>query len=75
MPRYFFDTDDGDLGLVDREGQFLADDASARAAALEALSDMLRDHVAAGETRVFSISVRDEQDRLIFAGAVALATS
>ena len=35
---------------------------------------MLRDHVAAGETRVFSISIRDEQDRLIIAGAVALAT-
>ena len=72
MPRYFFDTDDGDLGLVDREGQILADDATARAAAMHALSDMLRDHVAAGETRVFS--VRNEQDRLIFAGAVALAT-
>lgn len=74
MPRYFFDTDDGDLGLVDREGQILADDATARAAAMHALSDMLRDHVAAGETRVFSTSVRNEQDRLIFAGAVALAT-
>lgn len=74
MPRYFFDTDDGDLGLVDREGQILADDATARAAALHALSDMLRDHVAAGKTRVFSTSVRNEQDRLIFAGAVALAT-
>ena len=73
--RYFFDTDDGDLGLVDREGQILADDATARAAALQALSHMLRDHAAAGEPRVFSTSVRDERNRLVFAGAVTLATT
>ena len=75
MPRYFFDTDDGDLGLVDHEGQLLATDSEARNAALHALSDMMRDHLPTGANRVFSVTVHDERNRLIFAGAVALATS
>ncbi|PZR81353.1 MAG: hypothetical protein DI537_38345 [Stutzerimonas stutzeri] len=75
MPRYFFDTDDGDMGLVDREGQILADEAAARFAALHSLSDMLREHVHTSGRQVFSTAVRDGDGKIVFVGAVALATT
>ncbi|WP_408903032.1 DUF6894 family protein [Methylobacterium radiotolerans] len=43
MPRYFFDTDDGDDPLHDDEGMDLPDASGARDAAIGALPDMARD--------------------------------
>jgi len=75
MPRYFFDTDDGDLGLVDHEGDVLEKDASARAVALYKLCDMLGEHIHARGPQTFTAAVRNEKGTLVFAAAVALTTS
>lgn len=74
MPRYFFDTDDGDLGLVDHEGEVLDNDASARAVALHTLCDMLREHIHASGKQTFTAAVRNETGNIVFVAAVALAT-
>lgn len=60
MPRYFFDSIDGDR-FHDDEGMDLADDAAARREALVLLGEVLRERGDAfWKTGRFTLSVRNE---------------
>ena len=72
MPRYFIDTDDGDLLIVDDEGQVLLSEASARMFALDALPDMARDNMPDGDRRTFVVGVRDHTGEVIYRATLAL---
>ena len=60
MPRFFFDTYDGDFFAPDQEGQDLEGIQAAKLIAQDALSDMAQDKLPDGHKRVFVVSVRDE---------------
>lgn len=72
MPRYFFDTDDGDFRCVDDEGAELPDMEAARLAALDELPDMARHKLPDGDRRTFSVRVRDEAGIAIYVATLDL---
>ena len=72
MPRYFIDTDDGDVPCRDEEGYDLPDAGTARRMALDALPDMARDKIPDGDRRTFTARVRDEDGQVIYAAELAL---
>ena len=72
MPRYFFDTDDGDQSHRDDEGHDLPDVQAARVAALDVLPDMARDKMPDGDRRTFVASVRDDQGAIIYIATLSL---
>lgn len=61
MPQYFIDTQFGDFDHHDEEGHDLTDDEAARRTALQALPDMARDAMPAGDNDAFTVTVRDER--------------
>jgi hypothetical protein len=65
VPRFFFDTYDGDFFAPDNEGQDLADIEAAKLIAQEALPDMASDKLPDGDQRVFIVSVRDEAGQVV----------
>ncbi len=72
MPRYFFDTHDGDHLVIDEEGLELDNLAYVRREALSALSDIARDAVPKGPKHAMFISVRDERRNVIFRATLPL---
>ena len=72
MPRYFFETDDGDVFDHDPMGIELADEDDARTAAVAALADMARDKVSDGDRRTFVTIVRDESGAIIYSAVMNL---
>jgi hypothetical protein len=60
MPRYFFDTYDGDRFLSDDVGLEFAGLDEAKAEAQKALPEMAREVLPDGNHRSFVVSVRDE---------------
>lgn len=72
MPRYFIDTSDGNLNVIDREGLELPNDEAAREAALGTLPDMARDLIPDGDRRSFTVSVRDMTGNTIYSAALTL---
>ncbi|WP_336489439.1 DUF6894 family protein [Methylobacterium nigriterrae] len=72
MPRYYIDTDDGDLNVRDERGEELPDRAAARRIAIGVLPDMARSALPDGDRRTFVASVRDEQGRTIFRARLSL---
>jgi hypothetical protein len=54
MPRYFFDTHDGELFTPDSTGQAAKDEAK------KALPDIVKDELPDGDRRTFVIVVKDE---------------
>ncbi len=72
MPRFFFDTDDGDTLDHDDEGQELPGAEEARQAALDALPDMARDKLPDGDHRTFLVTVRDDQGIEIYRATLSL---
>jgi hypothetical protein len=60
MPRYFFDTYDGDRFLPDDVGLEFAGLDEAKAEAQRALPEMAREVLPDGNHRSFVVSVRDE---------------
>jgi hypothetical protein len=75
MPRYFIDTSDGDLTVVDREGLELLNDNAAREAALGTLPDMARDLIPDGDRRSFTVSVRNISGNTIYSAVLTLEGS
>lgn len=73
MPRYYFDTHDGDTGVIDEGGLQLADRAAARMAAIGALPDIARDVLPDGDRRDMAVRVRDESGRVILHATLSLA--
>ena len=65
MPRFFFDTYDGDFFAPDNEGQDLEGIKAAKLQAQEALPDMASDKLPDGDQRVFIVSVRDEAGQVV----------
>ena len=72
VPRYFFDTDDGDQRSEDEQGLEFADDEAARREAIAALPEMARDKLPNGDHRDFSVRVRDEAGNVIYTACLAL---
>ncbi len=72
MPRYFIDTDDGDLTIKDEEGHEFHDLHAARDAAHEALPDMAREKMPDGERRDFQATVRDKDGVVLYTVKLSL---
>ncbi|WP_426960214.1 DUF6894 family protein [Muricoccus radiodurans] len=73
MTRFFFDTTDGELFLRDEEGLDCADATAARAMALKALSDLVRDVMLDGACRDIATDIRDATGRRIFTATLSMA--
>jgi len=72
MPRYFIDTSDGNLSIIDDVGQEIASDEAARTAALDALPDMARDEIPDGDERTFSVSLRNMRGDIVYSAQLVL---
>ena len=66
MPRYFFDLFHDDTCDADAYGADMEDEAEAVDQATALLSDIVRDDLVAGRTRVFSVRVRDHLGDAIY---------
>jgi len=75
VPRYFFDTYDGDVLVPVDVGQELENLEAAKAVAQEELPLMAQDELPDGDERTFivSVSVRDEAGQVVLIGAGSLA--
>ena len=63
MPRYFFDSRDGDDLAADSEGTELPDLTSAQAEAVATLAELARDALPGFREKRHAILVRDESGR------------
>ena len=72
VPRFFIDTDDGDLAVPDDTGQDLPNAQAARRLALATFPDMTDDHLPNGDRRTFSVRVRDADGTPIYAAELVL---
>ena len=73
MPRYFIDTDDGDLFVRDHEGIVLDSELIARDYAQDALPDMARDRLPSPSNRhTFAVGVRDETGAVFYRATLTL---
>lgn len=72
MPRYFIDSSDGNFSHIDSEGVELGGHAAARILALDALPDMVREVLPDGDSREFSVSVRDAVGKVIYSASLTL---
>jgi len=73
MPRYFFDTYDGETITEDDEGLELEGIEAARREALAALPDMARAMIPDdGDRRTMVVKVRDESGKVVLQAALAL---
>ncbi|GEP03144.1 DUF6894 family protein [Methylobacterium oxalidis] len=68
MPRFFIDSDDGELNVRDEEGQDLPDATTARRLATAMLPDMAREKIASGDRHTFLVQVRDEAGTTLYQG-------
>ena len=73
MPRYFIDTDDGDLFLKDEEGFDLSGLHEACVQAQGVLADLAREKIAkAGSQWSMTTFVRDETGKTVLQAALSL---
>jgi hypothetical protein len=73
MPRYYFDTKDGQRFVEDPEGEDLDGIEAARLQAQSGLADMAKDVVPeAGTERAMTSFVRDETGRTVIRAALVL---
>jgi hypothetical protein len=72
MPRYFFDTYDGESFISDENGLELADIDAAKLEAQRALPDMARDSLPNGNFRSFVVNIRDETGQAVIRLALSL---
>ena len=72
MPRYYIDSDDGDLRDIDDDGFDLPGPAEAREMAIDVLPDMAREKLPDGDRRTFSVQVRDERGTVLYSAELAL---
>ena len=67
MPRFYFDTHDGDAMMVDDRGIDLADAKAAHRLARVALTELAQDSIPSdGDTHFVEVKVRDEKRVVIF---------
>jgi hypothetical protein len=72
MPRYFFDTFDGERLIPDVEGLEMQDLAAAKSEAQKALPDLAGDAVPDCNHRTFVVSVRDEAANVVLRATLSL---
>jgi flagellar basal body-associated protein FliL len=72
MPRFFFDTYDGDRFVSDDVGLELDNVASAKAEAQRALPEMATDALPDDSHRTFVVNVRDETGKVVVRIALSL---
>lgn len=72
MPRYFIDTDDGDVHAHDDEGHELSEAEAARQMALKSLYEMADSVTRSGDRHTFTASVRDESGATIYVATLEL---
>jgi hypothetical protein len=73
MPRYYFDTDDGQHFIKGQEPFDLYGLKEARLQAQAALADIARDHVPGnGDQRTMTCRVRDESGKIVLLASLVL---
>ncbi|QRM34526.1 hypothetical protein JO965_33355 (plasmid) [Microvirga sp. VF16] len=72
MPRFFFDTYDGERFVSDEQGQELEDIEAAKIIAQEELPQMAWDELPDGDQRTFIVSVRDGAGQVVIRAALSL---
>lgn len=72
MPRYFFESYDGERVTPDPDGLLMADLGTARAEAVKALPEMARDVLPDGQDRTVSIVIHAEDGRALFRASLTL---
>jgi hypothetical protein len=73
LPRYYFDTNDGETLVADDEGLDLYGLKEARLQAQAALADIARDHVPGdGNQRTMLCRVRDESGKVVLLASLVL---
>jgi uncharacterized membrane protein len=72
VPRYFFDTYDGNHFINDAQGIELQDLEHVKAEAQNALPDLARDALPDGDQKTFIVSVRDEAGQVVLRAALSL---
>ncbi len=72
MPRYFFDTHDGETLSGDQAGVECDGVEAARIEAQNALADLVRDVTPDGKQRTIALRVRDETGRTVVRAAVSI---
>ena len=72
MPRYFFDTYDGEAFIRDEDGLVLEDLQQARDEAVLALPDIARETLPDGDRRDYVVEVRDEAGRKVWRATLSL---
>ena len=72
MPRYFFDTYDGESFIPDEHGVVLEDLEQARDEAVRALPDLPRETLPDCDRRDYVVEVRDEAGRKVWRAALSL---
>ena len=75
MPRFFFDTFDGENLQPDETGHELPDLDAAKQEAQKALPDMAKDALPDGNYRTFVVNVRDEAGQTVLRAALSLVVA
>jgi hypothetical protein len=73
MPRYFFDTHDGDHFTPDHDGVELESIEAAKDEAKKTLPDIVNDELLDGDRRDFVVVVRDEAGQNVLRVTLSLA--
>jgi hypothetical protein len=72
LPKFYFDTFDGDQSSVDTEGIECLSDRMVQDQAIDALPDMARDTLPDGPQRTFRVEVRNECGDVVFRATLEL---
>ncbi|ANY85036.1 hypothetical protein BB934_43285 (plasmid) [Microvirga ossetica] len=75
MPRFFFDTFDGESLQPDETGHELPDLDAAKQEAQKTLPDMAKDALVDGNYRTFVVNVRDEAGQTVLRAALSLVVA
>jgi hypothetical protein len=75
MPRFYIDTDDGNLPVIDEDGAEYRDLASAEDEAMRTLPEMVQSRHPARNWREISATVRDEAGVVCFRASLALTVA
>ncbi|WP_336485528.1 DUF6894 family protein [Methylobacterium nigriterrae] len=73
MPRYFFDIDDGRLLVHDSEGTECASVLEARAEAIQALAQIMKDDTPERDNVRYSVTVRRADGAPVYRTSLSLA--
>jgi hypothetical protein len=72
VPRYFFDTYNGDRLITDPDGIELQSLEQVKIEAQRVLPDLARDALPDGDQKTFLVSVRDEAGQVVLRAALSL---